>query len=342
VTGKVTPIQYLLTQTRVIYTYLRLLVFPYAQSLEYDFPLIDTFSLRVLGQFAGLIGLVGVGFALNRYEKWRTTGLSILAFFVLLAPTSSFIPSADFAFEHRLYLPMMAFAVFAAALILRLKGSTFVTAAILVTLSVVTLQRGTVWSSDIALWEDATQKAPNKARAWFNLGGASLHSDPARAQLAYDRALRLQPGMPEALYNLGVIQQNKGNSMEAVRYYELALDGNAEYWPAWNNLGNTLFALGEKERALSAFENTLRLNPDHWPSQYNIAIVHYTSSRFEKAIPRLRTVLEWRPEYQDARYLLAVCLSKAGQPIEAEREWQILRSNAGQPPMPAPMQAPTP
>src|SRR5262249_52530360 len=31
------PLRYLLIETRVVYTYLRLLVFPYPQSLEYDF-----------------------------------------------------------------------------------------------------------------------------------------------------------------------------------------------------------------------------------------------------------------------------------------------------------------
>ena len=92
------PLAYLQTQTRVIYTYLRLLFFPYPQSLEYEF--------HDAGGFLAAAGLL-----LMVIAAWRLRSYSILAFFILLAPTSSIIPSADMAFEHRLYLPMLAFSL---------------------------------------------------------------------------------------------------------------------------------------------------------------------------------------------------------------------------------------
>jgi protein O-mannosyl-transferase len=337
----VSPFSYFLTQTRVIYTYLRLLVFPLPQSLEYDFVSVQSFSPGILLNIAGVCGLIVIGWMLARSERWRVTGLAMLAFFVLLAPTSSFIPSADAAFEHRLYLPMLAFAVFVSSLIVRIKRPVWVAFPLLAACSILTVQRGRVWSSDTALWEDTVSHTPNKARAWFNLAGAYMQINDDRSTAAYRRALELQPHFPEAFYNLGVMEQKKGNSREAVAYYRQAVDLDREYWPAWNNLGNTLLGMGESERALEAYDHTLRLNPDHWPSQYNIAIVHYTAGRFDKAIPRLQSVLEWRPDFRDARYLLAVSLSRTGQTAEAEREWQRLGNIAGQPPMPAPISVPT-
>jgi tetratricopeptide (TPR) repeat protein len=297
------PLRYLLTETRVLFTYLRLLVFPLPQSLEYEF---------------GAAGSV-----------WTATGIAlilgaVLAFFVLLAPTSSIIPSADAAFEHRLYLPMLAFCVFAAQLLAKLSRKTWLTAAALIVLSGLTVRREMVWSSDVSLWEDAVQHAPGKARAWFNLGGADLSKNPEKARSSFLRALELQPHFPEALYDLGLIEQQKQNWIAAIGYYQRALDQDPDYWQALNNMGNTIFAMGQPDRALGFFERTLRLNPDYWPAQYNIAVVHFTNGQYTEAAARLRTVLDWRPAFRQARYLLAVSLTRAGDRAAADREWKQL------------------
>ena len=258
----------------------------------------------------------------------------MLAFFVLLAPTSTILPSTDPAFEHRLYLPMLAFSVFAASLLFRLKYAKQIVASLITVMVISTFAREQTWATDARLWEDTVRHVPNKARAWFNLGGAYMQSDPQRATAAYKRTIELRPDFQEAYYDLGVIAQNAGRYGEAVSYYQRCISLDNSYWPAWNNLGNTWASLGEQERAVQAFETTLHLNPDHWPSQYNIAVVYFNKGRFGESIPRLRTVLDWRPDFRDARYLLAVALSRTGQQAEAEREWHNIEAIAGQPPMP--------
>ncbi len=330
VADRTSPAAYFLTQSRVIYTYLRLLVFPYPQSLEYDFAVVRTLTVQTIVQILGLLAIVAGGIFLARSEKWKVQGWAVLAFFTLLLPTSSVIPSADLAFEHRLYLPMLAFSVLAATIICRFKEPAWIAVPLMVSLALGTLQRGSVWDSDARLWQDAVQHAPGKARAWFNLGGAYIESDPARARDAYMKALERQPDFGQAHYNLGVIEQVGRNFAPAVNHFKDALRYEPQYWPAWNNLGNSLMGLGEKERARLAFERVLRLNPDHWQSRYNIAVVDFNSGRFEEAIPWLRTVLDWRPQFSDARYLLAESLSRSGHPEEAQRE----REKLSRPPVP--------
>src|SRR5204863_5314191 len=94
-----------------------------------------------------------------------------------------------------------------------------------------------------------------------------------------------------------------------------------------NNIGNTLFAMGEAARSVEFFERTLRLNPDYWPAQYNIAIVHFMNGRFTDAVVRLRTVLDWRPEFREARYLLATSLARTGNRTAANEQWKLLNEN---------------
>ena len=313
--GQVHPLRYLLTETRVVFTYLRLLFFPHPQSLEYD-----------IQNAGGVLSAVGVVLLLLLGWQFRRTipGLCILAFFILLAPTSSIIPSADAAFEHRLYLPMLAFSVLIAFLISKIPQRTSIGVALVMILAILTVRREDVWASDISLWEDTVQHAPGKARAWFNLGGAYLNTDPDKSRAALLHALSLQPHFPEALYDLGLIEQGKGNWSGALAFYDRAVDQQPDYWPAWNNMGNTLSAMGQNSRALEYFERTLRLNPDYWPAQYNIAIVSFTSGRYTESVYRLRTVLEWRPDFREARTLLAISLTRTGDRTAADQEWKKL------------------
>jgi tetratricopeptide (TPR) repeat protein len=336
--AQVKPLRYFLTETRVVYTYLRLLLLPYSQSLEYDFH--ESGGILTL---TGISLTLAVGYFLYRNERWMIPGMCILAFFILLAPTSSIIPSVDAVFEHRLYLPMLAFSLFAASLLTRLPRRTVVTTLVLAVLAVVTLRRESVWASDVRLWEDTAQKAPGKARVWFNLGGAYLNTDPDKARVAFLRALALQPHFAEAWYDLGIIEQQKKNWDAALADYGTAVDQQPDYWPAWNNMANTLFALGQQERALTYLRQTLDLNPDYWPAQYNIGMVHFVRGQYVDAIRKFRIVLDWQPDFRDARYLLATSLARSGYRAAADEEYKKLggpyRAESG--PVPAMMLAPS-
>jgi tetratricopeptide (TPR) repeat protein len=313
------PARYFLAQTRIFYTYLRLLFFPYPQSLEYEFPP----TVGILPSI-GIVILLGIALWMSRNPRWRLPGLCMIAFILLLAPTSSIVPSTDPAFEHRLYLPMLAFSTLAALLLAKIPRRTEITAAVLVVFSVVTVYRGTVWANDIALWEDTAKRAPGKSRVWFNLGGAYLNSDPDRARAALRRAVELQPNFVEAIYDLGILEQREGNWPAALAFYERAAMHDPGYWPAWNNMGNALFAMGQAQRAVESFEKTLSLNRDYWPAQYNIAIAQFMNGRYEEAVRRLEVVLDWRPQFREARYLMAVSLTRAGHREKAEEQWQKL------------------
>ena len=323
---RIGPWSYFLTETRVVYTYLRLLIFPYPQSLEYDFPPASTLIDPTV--LVGLGGLVLMGYALwrlCRHPAYRWAGLTGVAFWILLAPTSSLIPSYDFAFEHRLYMPMLAFAPFAAFWVARVPRRAVVLALLVGVLGALTVRRGSVWASEVRLWEDTSLKASGKARVWFNLGGAYLESDPEKARDAFLRAIEIEPRFPEAFYNLGVIDQGAGDNLAALGSYQRALEQDPEYWPAVHNMGNVRFLLGDHSGALEQFGQTLRMNPDYWPAQYNLAIVYTAMDRPSDAVPRLRIVLDWEPDFSQARYLLATSLERLGRDDEARAELAILR-----------------
>ena len=323
--SRVDPWTYFLTEARVVYTYLRLLLVPYPQSLEYDFqPSTSVFEPAVLLGLAGLALLLAGAVMLRRTARFEWAGVGALVFFLLLVPTTSFIPSHDFAFEHRLYLPLLGFAVFAGVVLSRFRYRTWILVSLLAIWSGFTLNRGNVWASDVALWEDTVAMTPDKARAWFNLGGAYMDANDSRAGAAFLRVLELDPASIEAFYNLGVLEQQAGNPIEALGWYERAVGVAPEYWPAFNNIGNARSTLNDNAGAIEAYERTLELNPEYWPTQYNMAIAYTAMNRPDLAVPRLRTALDWEPNFDQARALLALSLSQLGRTLEAEQERALL------------------
>ncbi|PIP16495.1 MAG: hypothetical protein COX46_01880, partial [bacterium (Candidatus Ratteibacteria) CG23_combo_of_CG06-09_8_20_14_all_48_7] len=90
-TATISSKNYLLTQFRVIVTYIRLLLVPINQNLDYDYPIArNLFSPPVLGSLVLL--LVLLAFGVWFYRKNRLISFSIFWFFLVLVPESSFIP----------------------------------------------------------------------------------------------------------------------------------------------------------------------------------------------------------------------------------------------------------
>jgi protein O-mannosyl-transferase len=173
----VDAVEYFRTQLGVTWHYFRLLVWPVGQSLDYDWPLATTWSdpgVIVPGAaWAVLIGLL-VWLARQR----RRTATFWLGFAVLvLLPSSSVVPVADLAAEHRMYLTVGGFAVLLALAggglavrASRLVG--LVALGIVAILAALTIQRNVIWRDPVALWSDALAQAPTKQRIYRNLAEA--------------------------------------------------------------------------------------------------------------------------------------------------------------------------
>ncbi|KAB2965501.1 MAG: hypothetical protein F9K18_06500, partial [Thermoanaerobaculia bacterium] len=115
-------LDYLATQGPVLVTYLRLLVWPAGQNLDWDVPVYRGFAhAPVLLSFlllATLAALAGVLISRSRRgadPAWGWAGFGVLWFFLALAVESSLVPIQDLLVEHRLYLPSAGLLAAAAA-----------------------------------------------------------------------------------------------------------------------------------------------------------------------------------------------------------------------------------
>jgi len=228
------PLQYLLTQTRVIVRYIRILFIPISLNLDYDFRPSTTFiDAEVILCSVILAALIVMGLYWRRLYPILAFG--ILWFFVTLAPTSSVVPIQDVIFEHRLYLPLVGVCLMFPVLSRRKS----VACVILGLLLIGTVFRNYTWADEIRLYNDIVEKSPMKARAYNALTLAYMKRGQitqAETTAKLGIANVSGTGRYDLYAVLGNIYLQSGRYDDAIMAYTNSLGGQD---PAlvYNNLG---------------------------------------------------------------------------------------------------------
>jgi len=85
------------------------------------------------------------------------------------------------------------------------------------------------------------------------------------------QAVKVNPYSKRAHKNLGDLLARKELSIQgAIVHYENAIRIDPQYADAYNNLGNTLLALGDMERVERHYRIALLLDPSHPNARLNI------------------------------------------------------------------------
>lgn len=335
---------YLLTQFRVITTYIRLLFLPVCQNLDYDYPIYHSFfSLPVLSSFLFLIAVLLLGAGLyflslrgnmeNRQET-RLIAFGIFWFFLTLSLESSIIPITDPIYEHRVYLPSAGFFIAVVTGLMLLFGSFRKTVgspeksllpvlgAVVLIFAAATFSRNTVWQEEDRLWEDVAEKSPAKARTHLNLGLA--YDKKGRSEDAirsYLTALRLEPGSAKARNNLGTIYVHQDRFGEAEQELHSAIRLDPEFPPPYYNLGNLYGKQGRFEEAIRELRTAIRLDPDYTEAYVNLGLIFSKMNRLEDAFSEFQTALGINPDDPNVRFNLGTLYWKVGRSEEARREY---------------------
>ncbi len=286
--------EYLLTQFKTLLIYGRLLIVPIGQNFDHDVAVAgNVWEPAVLG------GILVLGLCLwaagKLYGKNRLISFAILWFFVLLLPESSLFPIKDVIYEHRLYLPVAAFAIVLVCLI-RGTGKRSKSAYLIITMTVIVtafgalaFRRNIVWRDEFTLWNDAVSRSPHKARPYFFRGLAyeNLKGDYELAMRDYTVALTLLPTYYEAYNNRGNVFQRKGDLESALRDYNRALEINPGYADAYNDRGVVYGAAGLYTKAIKDFDKAVFIDQYFGAAYFNRSFAYYRLGDPKKALEDL-------------------------------------------------------
>jgi tetratricopeptide (TPR) repeat protein len=145
---------------------------------------------------------------------------------------------------------------------LRRWGIPAAAGAVLLALFTLTVARNRVWSSNVSLWRDATEKAPLTWAPHYALADAlRLENRCADAIPVYRRALELLPRDVSTLVNLGICEAREGDLGSARVRFETALSLDPSALRAADNLARVEMLAGNDALARQLLEKILRIDP---------------------------------------------------------------------------------
>jgi len=312
--------QYLLTSSRAMLTYIRLIFIPVHQTIEYDYPVYGSFfDSQVIISIAVLaVIFVFSVYILFRYRDSvphvRIISFGIFWFFINFALESGVIPLNNVIFEHRLYLPSIgAFLVISVSSFMlmqkwkdrykRIDKMVFTAMAVtVVVLTGATYARNSVWKDELTLWSDVVDKNPGSARAHNNL--CFYYNDIALFEKAVDEcniAIKLNPDNQSAYYNnLGNAYVSLGDIEKAIENYIHATTIESPYQDqAHYNLARIYKSLGSNDKAIEHYQAALELNPNYALAYNNLGNIYQSQGLTEKATEHYVSAIRLDPGYAD-------------------------------------------
>jgi protein O-mannosyl-transferase len=328
----ITLLAYAATEPGVILHYLRLCLWPAPLVLDYGWPIATQLSAVVVPALV-VAALIGVSIWL--LSRGNRIGFLGVWFFLILAPTSSFIPVADLAFEHRLYLSLAAVAVLAAlggceAMRRLTRGwpagagrtvTALAVVALVGTLAALTIRRNADYQSRVAIWSDTVAKRPANPRAHASLGLVLVgggRADQGIAEL-YE-ALRLDPDYVTAHVGLGYALSMTGRPDEALAHLRSAVrlaPGNGESHYLLGVLLQRKGAIGEAYAQLS---EARRYEPGRAATHYYLGTLLETRGRWSNAIASYAEAVRLKPDFAEAHSQLGLALEHESRFDEARSE----------------------
>jgi tetratricopeptide (TPR) repeat protein len=306
----VTPWTYLLTQADALVRYLRLTFWPH--------PLVLDYGTGVAGALAevwwqALLVLVLLGGTVWALVRRPVLGFVGAWFFVILAPSSSFVPLVTQTMaEHRMYLPLASLIALLVVLAHRLPAAAARAGLVglVVLCGATTVARNHTYRDPLTIWSDNVAAYPAGARGHNNLALIlQQRGDAAGANTHYATALRLQPGYVSAHYNWGVALLEQNRVAEAVVQLEAAVRLAPDHADARLNLGNALVRAASPAAALPHYEASLGLRPAA-DVHVNLAVALSALGRRPEAIVQLEAALRLDASLAPARLQLARALSR--------------------------------
>ena len=332
----ITPWTYLLNQAVIVVEYLRRAVWPQALVFDYGEP-VEYMLGDVLPQALFVVLLL----AATVWALVRRPAIGFLAacFFIILAPTSSIIPIAtEVGAERRLYLPLAALVVLAAAGAQAIgvkaagarRGALSPTAvlaggvALAVPLAAATVDRNRAYLNGVVLWEATLDRWPS-ARAHRNLATELKRAGRREEAIAHLR--EAVKGHPEGRYALGFElyeQRRHAEAAQELRQFIRDYPADANIVTAHRLIADSLREQEDYAGAVEHYEAVVKARPSDVAMLVGLGFSLASSGRLPQAEAALRRAIELDARNGVAEMTLGLVI--AAQPGRLEVAARHLRA----------------
>jgi protein O-GlcNAc transferase len=149
--------------------------------------------------------------------------------------------------------------------------------------------------------QQAIQRDPRNPGLHYELGNLHLQSQPELALASFKTALKLAPGHPQILLQLGNAYSAMSRYEEAAAQFSASLKSDPDQAAVHYNLGNALRELGRPQQAANSYQAALRLDPSDADCHNNLGNVLRELGKLDEAIACYRSALRLNPRLHHAR-----------------------------------------
>ncbi len=258
---------------------------------------------------------------------WRLEAALVAVTLVALLPVAQFRPLETTLSERFLYLPSVAAALLAGALLRRLPAGRITIVALsvvgllLVVYASILIPRARIWRDEIALWEAKERETPGGSlKARLNIARTYAHrGDRERALKAYDAAKALEPSLAGGLSAEISALKSEAGSDEYARGLLASLKDFPKDGALWNNLGFHLYRKGDMIGATMAFLKATELTPARSTAWLGLALARLSDGDIPAADEAASRALTLQPDLALAVVVRAACALGQGHPCDALR-----------------------
>ncbi|HEX3359268.1 MAG TPA: tetratricopeptide repeat protein [Tepidisphaeraceae bacterium] len=308
-------------------------------NLVFVYPRWDLHSPILVGALiAGIAGLVALFAARGRIGKGPAVVAMIFAgsLFPALGFINVFPMRYSFVADHFQYLACCAVIVGVVWCLHRFFTSAmrFAVASglILGALTAITWGQNHIYASPANLWTDTVNKNPNAWIAHNNLGVVYLNEDKLDdAERQFNRALELKPDHVEALMNLGLIADKRGDVNKAIEFMRNAIRASEndpihqkEYAQVYFQIGQLFQEQHDPVAAFAAYRTGIDANHRDLPLLNAMGALLMDRGDLEHAKAWFQRAIDIDPLFLLAHTNMGTVWDRQGDQEKAMREWTLV------------------
>lgn len=307
-TSIITPYNYFISQFKVIVHYLWIFIWPFNISADYDWKLASSiFSIECILNLSIILAILSyISYRLIK-NKTDIISFSLLWFFAVILPRSSFIPGTELLADYKTYMASGMILLLVAISIVTLLEFLDITikqifnakqniitylsplCLFLLITGYSTYTRNLVWQSEKTFWKDVIDHAPNKARAYNNYG---------------------------------LVMQKEEKHYKAIQNFKKAIELDSSYPDPWLNIAHSYGKLKRYDDALEASRRSIEIYPSI-PGYLTLAYFLTNAEKYAQAINCLEKVVNSQPNNGRAWYNLGFLYNQLDQ---KEKCWEAFKN----------------
>jgi len=215
----------MLTITKAIILYIKLLILPIGLTLGHTFSLATSiFEPMVLISILLIIALIAAAF----FTKKKIIKFSILWFFISLLPVLNIIPIQTPFEERYAYLASVGFCLLLAWGITQIKKQhvkIIIVIILLLAYTAITIDRNQDWKNDHTLFKKTVELSPEYSKGYINLGYENVkRGEYIEGEKHLKKAIELNPKASKAYSNLAWLYLLQNKNEEAIEEAENAIE----------------------------------------------------------------------------------------------------------------------